>query len=98
MLCLSRRIPQLMVEGLGQMRYRMAGQPWAPEISTSLFSLRSGHPDFIFLSSVEKKKGLDIRVKNSTFRAFFSIRSHATAWLTDVLDPLRPSLSLKASS
>ena len=26
----------------------MAGSPWALQISSSLFSLRSGHPDFIF--------------------------------------------------
>ena len=32
---------------------RVAGWPRAPEISTLLFSLRSGHPDFVFLKIVE---------------------------------------------
>ena len=28
--------------------YRVASKPWATEISISLFSPRSGHPDFMF--------------------------------------------------
>ena len=50
--------------------YRVAASLGALEISSSLFSLRSGHPDFI--CRIQWEEGaLQIRVKNNTFRAHF---------------------------
>ena len=55
------------------LKYRVAGWPWAPEISSRLFVLRSGHPDFSFPLNCRIKWGEspEVREKNIKFRAFF---------------------------
>ena len=49
----------------------VAGSPWPPEISSSLFSLRSGHPDFTYPTNCRKewRRGSKIKVKSNNFRA-----------------------------
>ena len=63
---------QQRIRSKGELDLQGGWPAWAPEISSSLFSLRSGHPDFIFpLTCRIKWKRLDIRVKNNKFRSLF---------------------------